>query len=226
MFGDVTEQREYISSEKPGARRLEVRRRTSRDTACAGLKAAHHFRYAPYNGAIDPFIPHEEAARRLARQIEAASKSERFSVDAEAVGGLRQRGAAELHRVCAEFVSSVKKNLSEAEIELAPPAYSPETFREAGVNVMQISSQGRQVQITFSAGAQLVSTTKFRIPYVLEGEVRAYNQKMLERFEIVTLSVFYCVGEEVSGWRFYDWRTLHTGPVSQDFLVELMAALF
>jgi hypothetical protein len=168
----------------------------------------------------------EEAARRLARQIEATSKSEKFSMDAGTAGELRRRGAAELHRVCAEFVSSVKKNLSEAEIELAPSAYSPEAFDAAGVNVIQISSQGRQVQITFAAGAQLVSTEKFRIPYVLEGEVRAYNQKMLERFQIVTFSVFYCVGEEVSGWRFYDWRTLRTGPVNQPFLVNLMEGLF
>jgi hypothetical protein len=171
-------------------------------------------------------MAHEEAARRLARHIEAASRSEKFLADAEAVGELRRRGAAELHRVCAEFVSTVNKSLSQAEIELAPPAYSPETFREPGVNVMQISSQGRQVQITFQAGAQLVSTEKFRIPYVLEGEVRAYNQKMLERFEIVTLAVFYCVGEEISGWRFYDWRTLRTGALNQDFLVELMETLF
>jgi hypothetical protein len=120
----------------------------------------------------------------------------------------------------------VKQNLSEGNIELAPSAYSPEAFDEAGVNVIQMSSQGRQVQITFAAGAQLVSTEKFRIPYVLEGEVRAYNQKMLERFQIVTFSVFYCVGEEVSGWRFYDWRTLRTGPVNQQFLVNLMEGLF
>jgi hypothetical protein len=171
-------------------------------------------------------MPREDAVWRLARQIDAASKSERFSVDAEAVGELRRRGAAELHRVCSEFVSSVNRNLSEAAVELAPSGYSPQTFREPGVNVMQISSQGRQVQITFAAGARLVSTEKFRVPYVLEGEVRAYSQKMLERFEILSFSLFYCVGEEVSGWRFYDWRTLRTGPVSQEFLVELIKALF
>jgi len=171
-------------------------------------------------------MPHENAVWRLARQIDAASKSERFSVDAAAVGDLRRRGAAELHSVCAEFVSSVNRNLSESAIELSPAGYSPETFRESGVNIMQISSQGRQVQITFAAGAQLLSTEKFRMPYVLEGEVRAYNQKMLERFEIVTYSLFYCVAEEVFGWRFYDWRTLRTGPVNQEFLVELMEAVF
>jgi hypothetical protein len=171
-------------------------------------------------------MPREDAVWRLARQIDAASKSERFSVDAEAVRELRRRGAAELHRVCAEFVSSVNRNLSEAAIELSPTGYSPETFRESGVNVMQISSQGRQVQFTFAAGAQLLSTEKFRRPYVLEGEVRAYNQKMLERFEIVSLSLFYCAGEEGPGWRFYDWRTLRSGPVNQEFLVELMEVLF
>jgi len=89
-----------------------------------------------------------------------------------------------------------------------------------------MSPQGRAVEITFAAGARLVSTEKFRVPYVLEGEVRAYSQKMLERFEILSFSLFYCVGEEVSGWRFYDWRTLRTGPVSQEFLVELIKALF
>jgi hypothetical protein len=172
------------------------------------------------------FMAHENAVWRLARQIDAASKSERLSVDAEAVGELRRRGAAELHGLCAEFVASVNRNLSETSVELSPSGYSPETFREPGVNIMQISSQGRQVQITFAAGAQLLSTEKFRVPYVLEGEVRAYSQKMLERFEIVTFSLFYCVGEEVLGWRFYDWRTLRTGPLNQQFLVELMEAVF
>jgi hypothetical protein len=49
---------------------------------------------------------------------------------------------------------------------------------------------------------------------------------MLERFEILTFSLFHSVGEEVSGWRFYDWRTGRTGPVSQESLVELIEALF
>jgi len=168
----------------------------------------------------------EDATQRLARQIDAASKSERFAVDPDAVRGLRRRGAAELHRICAEFVSSVNSQLSEAGIDLSPAGYTPEMFRESGVNIMQMSSQGRQVQITFAAGAQLLSVEKFRMPYALEGEVRAYNQKMLERFEILSLSLFYCVGEDSADWRFYDWRTLRTGLVNREFLVGLMEALF
>jgi hypothetical protein len=172
-----------------------------------------------------PLMP-EDATQRLARQIDAASKSERFSVDAEAVDGLRRRGAAELHRLCAEFVSSVNSKLSEAGINLSPAGYSPEMFRESGVNIIQISTQGRQVQITFAAGSQLLSTEKFRMPYVLEGEVRAYNQKMLEGFEILSLSLFYCAGEDAADWRFHDWRTLRTGLVNHAFLISLMEPLF
>jgi len=168
----------------------------------------------------------EDALQRLARHIDAASKSERFAVDTDAVRNLRRRGASELHHICAEFVSSVNSQLSEAGVDLSPAGYTQEMFRESGVNVMQISSQGRQVQITFAAGAQFLSSEKFRMPYVLEGEVRAYNQKMLERFEIVSLSLFYCVGEDSADWRFFDWRTLRTGLVNHEFLVSLMEALF
>ena len=171
-------------------------------------------------------MPMEDATHRLARQIDAATKSERFSVNAEAVRSLRRRGASELHQICSEFVSSVNSKLAEAGIELSPSGYAPEMFRETGINVIQITSQGRQMQITFAAGAQLLSTEKFRRPYVLEGEMRAYNQKMLERFEILSLSLFYCVGEDSPAWTFHDWRTERTGPVNQDFLAGLMEALF
>jgi hypothetical protein len=82
------------------------------------------------------------------------------------------------------------------------------------------------MQIVFEATGQLFSTEKFLVPYVLEGELRAYNQKMLERFEIRSRLLFYCVGEETTGWRYFDWRTRHTGPVDRQLLVSLMEPLF
>ena len=171
-------------------------------------------------------MPREDAVGRLARQIDAASKSERFSVDAEAVRGLRRRGAAELHRVCAEFVSSVNRNLSEAAVELAPSGYSPETLRESGVNVMQISSQGRALQITFRSTHELFSTEKFLVPYVLEGELRGFNQQMLDRMEVRSQLVFFCVNHEGAAWRFYDWRGPRSAPFDRDLLAGLMQRLF
>jgi hypothetical protein len=162
----------------------------------------------------------------LARQIDAARRAERFLVNADEVANLRRRGATELHQICADFVSSVNSNLSEAALDLAPPIYAPESFREPGENLIQIGSQGRQMQIVFEAPSRLVSTEKYLVPYILEGEVRTYNQRMLERFEIRTLPLFLCVEAGTTRWRFYDWRNRRTGPVDRELLVGLMKPLF
>jgi hypothetical protein len=171
-------------------------------------------------------MAHDDAIVRLARQIDAARRDEQLLVNPDAIVAFRRRGAGELHRICAEFVSAVNSKLSGVPLELSPPTYAPETFRESGANLMQIGSQGRELQIAFEAPPQTVSTAKFRIPYVLEGEVRAYNQKMLERFEIRSRAIFFCVEKETAVWRFYDWRTLHTGPVGVELFVDLMQPLF
>ena len=105
-----------------------------------------------------------DAIVRLARQIDAARKAERFLVNADEVASLRRHGACELHRICADFVSSVSSNLSEAALDLAPATYVPESFREPGENLIQIGSQGRQMQIAFESPATLVSTEKFLVP--------------------------------------------------------------
>jgi hypothetical protein len=168
----------------------------------------------------------DEAITRLARQIDATQRAERFLVDADQIAELRRKAACELHRVSAEFVSSVNGKLSEAVLDLSPATYSPEAFRDSEVNLIQISSQGRQMQIAFKAIPQLVSTEKFAIPYVLEGEVRTYNQRMLERLEVRSLSIFFCVEEKTATWRFFDWRTRGTGAVDLGLLVNLMEPLF
>jgi hypothetical protein len=167
-----------------------------------------------------------DAFGKLARQIDAARKAERFLVDADEVASLRRQGALDLHRTCAEFVGSVNSKLSEAAVDLSPSAYSPAMFRESGANLIQIGSQGRVMQLAFEATTQLFSTEKFLVPYVLEGEVRTYNQKMLERFEVRSLQLFYCVEDSIAGWRYFDWRNRHTGPVDAELLVSLMGSLF
>jgi hypothetical protein len=168
----------------------------------------------------------DDAIVKLARQIDAARKAERFLVNADEVASLRRHGACELHRICADFVSSVNSNLSEAALDLAPATYAPELFREPGENLIQIGSQGREMQIAFEAPSKLVSTEKFLVPYVLEGEVRTYNQRMLDRFEIRSLLLFFCVEAGTTHWRFFDWRSRHTGPVDHGLLVSLMKPLF
>src|SRR5512142_1600069 len=105
----------------------------------------------------------DDTITRLARQIDAARQSERFLVDAHEVAGLRRQGACQLHQICADFVSSVNSKLAHSIVEISPAAYPPETFRDSGANLIQVSSQGRQMQITFQAPAKLFSTDKFAI---------------------------------------------------------------
>jgi hypothetical protein len=168
----------------------------------------------------------DDAIVRLARQIDAARRSERFLVDPDEIAALRRRGACELHRICAEFAASVNSRLEDAAIELSPPGYEPQMFRDTGVNLLQIGSEGREIQLAFESPPQAVSTVKFPVPYILEGELRAYNQRMLERFEIQTRLIFFCVERETAEWRFYDWRTRHTGLVGAGLLADLMESLF
>lgn len=168
----------------------------------------------------------DDPIARLARQIDAAKKAEHAQADAEYVAALRRRGAAELHSICAAFVSSVNSRLSQATLDLSPPTYTLEMFRESSVNLIRIGSQGREMQIAFEASPQPFTTEKFRTPYVLEGEIRAYNQSMLEHFEIRSQALFFCVEEDAAVWRFFDWRTRRTGIFSGELLVELMGHLF
>ena len=163
---------------------------------------------------------------RLARQIEATKKAEHLRVDAGAILEARRKGAVDLHRICTEFVAAVNGRLSSELLELAPAAWSPEAFRNTGANIIQMGSQGRTMQIVFQAPAELVSTEKFLIPYMLEGEVRAYNQQMLERSDIRNRALYYCVENEIASWRYYDWRTRSTGVLSSEVLARLMEPLF
>jgi len=171
-------------------------------------------------------MPQDDLIAKLASRIDAAKKAEHFAVDTDYVNVLRRRGACELHSICAGFVSSVNDKLSQATLDLSPSVYAAEMFRESGANLIRIGSQGREMQITFGAPRQLVSTEKFLIPYVLEGELRTFNQRMLERFEIRSQPLFFCLENDNAGWRFFDWRTRRTGPVDGELLVDLMGRLF
>jgi len=168
----------------------------------------------------------DDVMARLARQIDAAAQRERALADMEEIASLRLRGAGELHRVCAAFVASLNSRIAAPAVELSPPEWTAEMLREPGVNLVQIVSQGRILQIAFEAPVPPVSTEKFAIPYVLEGELRAYNQQMLERFEIRSRLLYYCVERGEAAWRVFDWRTKWSGPLDCALLAGVMESLF
>jgi hypothetical protein len=163
---------------------------------------------------------------KLARNIDVlVEKDDRLIQRAKEIEELRRRAAMELHGVCAIFVASVNRLLSKTALEFSPPSYSPELFREEGENIFQINVRGRILQIGFEATEALVSTENFRVPHILEGAVRCFNQELLDRSTIEEQLLFFCLEKNRSNWRFFNARTYHTGVFDQEYLISLMEQL-
>jgi hypothetical protein len=165
----------------------------------------------------------EDRLRRLAGKIDAlAEKDQAEQERSREISRLRRMAAIEIHSICAEFVASLNRLLSQAEVMLDPPVLREEGFREVGKNLIQINLRGRILQVEFSATEELISTEDFRIPYTLEGAVRAFNQELLEKDIIEEQLIYYTLEKEKKWWRFFDPRTHRSGPFSQEYLLTLM----
>jgi hypothetical protein len=164
--------------------------------------------------------------KRLARSIDAlAEKDEGFLRRAREIATLRQAAAADLYAICADFVGSVNRLLARMEIELDPPGFGSSSFQEDLVNLVQINVRGRILQVAFSATPELISTEDFRVPYTLQGTIRAFNQELLEKDIIEEQLIFYTLEDHKQMWRFFDARTYRSGPFDQEYLIGLMEQL-
>ena len=164
--------------------------------------------------------------KRLARSIDAlAEKDEGFLRHAKEIAALRRTAAAGLYAICAGFVDSVNGLLSRCEVVLDPPEFSVDAFQEDLKNLFQINVQGRILQVEFEAAPELISTEDLRIPYTLQGVVRAFNQELLDRSLIEEQLLFYTLEKDKKMWRFFDARTYRSGPFDQEYLMSLMEQL-
>jgi len=164
--------------------------------------------------------------KRLAQNIDAlADRDQHVLNHAREIAALRRRGAAELHSICAEFVASVNRLLAREEVVLDPRDFGEGAFREEGRNLIQINVRGRILQIEFGGTPELVSTEEFRIPYTMDGSVRAFNQELLDKDIIEEQLLYYTLEKEKKWWRFFDARTYRSGPFDQEYLVALMEQL-
>lgn len=169
---------------------------------------------------------HRDRLKKLAARIDALAEKDRTVIErAREISALRRQAAVELHGVCAVFAGTMNELLTHTSLEVDPEKYHPDSFREHGVNLFQINARGRILQIKFEATPELVSTEDFRIPYILEGSVRCFNQQLLEQDLIEEQLVFYTLEKARNLWRFFDARTYRSGPFDGDYLVSLMEQL-
>ncbi len=168
----------------------------------------------------------EKRLKKLVDRIEAlAGKDEQAIEQAHQIEQMRRQAAVELHGSCARFVAEINRLLKDSRLEFDPPEYGPESFHAEGANLMQINLRGRILQVEFEAGEKLVSTEEFRVPYILQGAVRCFNQELLDRDALEEHLLFYCLEKKRNVWRFFDPRTHRTEEFDVDYLLSMMEKL-
>jgi hypothetical protein len=164
--------------------------------------------------------------RRLAASLDSLADKDQRSIDyAHEIKDLRQMAAAELHNICSAFVDRLNGLLRRGLVVLDPPVFSVESYRDESSNLVQLNVRGRILQIEFRSTPELVSTEDFRIPYIISGSVRAFNQNLLDRDVIEEQLLFYTLEKRLRMWRFFDARTYRSGPFDQEYLISLMEQL-
>jgi len=187
------------------------------------VKAKWGFKAA---SAGSPSQPASDRLRKLARSLDALARKDEVHIRrAREIGSLRRQAAVELHCICGDFVRDLNQLLSEIELEFQPEEYGPESFHDDGINLFQINARGRILQFKFEATPELISTEDFRVPYILAGEVRCFNQQLLEKDLIEEQLLFYTIEKSRQFWRFFDARTYHSGPFDAHYLAGLMEQL-
>ncbi len=165
----------------------------------------------------------KDRLKKLAEAIDAlTAKDSALMQRTLTIAALRRRAAVELHAICAAFVSGLNRQLSKIQLDFDPPQYTPEAFQEVGANLLQINVRGRILQIEFASTPETVSTENFRVPHILEGSIRCFNQEFLDRAVIEEQFIFYCLEKKRNLWRFFDARTYRSGPFDQEYLISLM----
>ncbi|HTQ56252.1 MAG TPA: hypothetical protein VMI94_17410 [Bryobacteraceae bacterium] len=170
--------------------------------------------------------PKNDRLRKLARSLDALASQDQTAIRrARELVSLRQQAARELHGICESFVQQLNGLLVETTVGLDPEQYPPDGFQDGGVNLFQINARGRILQLEFESTVQATSTENFRVPYILEGGVRSFNQQLLEKQVIEEQALFYTIERTRNLWRFFDARTYRSGVVNTDYLTSLMEQL-
>ncbi|MDE3168155.1 MAG: hypothetical protein KGN36_20300 [Acidobacteriota bacterium] len=168
----------------------------------------------------------EARLERLARSIDALlEKDELLLRRSREIDGLRRAAAADLHAICGEFVSALNRILAQSAVQLDPPVPAGDYFRDDAPNLIQINVRGRILQIQFQATGELVSTEDFRVPYTLEGTVRAFNQELLDKDLIEEQLIFFTLEKDKQMWRYFDPRTYRSAAFDVEYLIGLLEQL-
>lgn len=167
----------------------------------------------------------EPLLQRLAQKLdELPAKDELRVRQAEELLARQDRGGEQLFAHCQDLVDTLNGRIANLRLELSPETFEGRYLDQNGC-LIQINAAGRIVQVTLLAREQGPCTEHFRIPYILRGAIRWFNQEFLDRQEIAEQPIFYCLDRNEGRWRFMDAKTRRLGTVSPEFLAEILEQL-
>jgi hypothetical protein len=169
----------------------------------------------------------EDRVKRLAARMDRlAEQDELLVARMKRVESARRIGAVQLYQLCAHLVRELNTLVTRFRIEIAPDSWTNDTFRDTGVNILQINANGRLIQVAFQATDKLVSSENYLTPYIIEGSVRWFNQELLDGRGIEEEQVFLCWDDRTgSRWRWQDPKTRRSGVFDLDHLMGLLERL-
>lgn len=138
---------------------------------------------------------------------------------------LRRQGGSELFGMCKRLALSLNDLLSNAVAVVTPDDFTVDGFEDKAMHLVQISINGRILQLTYQPTAELEAIDHIRVPYTLEGSVRWFNQDMIERDDVRDHGLYYCVNGDKGDWRFVDPISRKLGSVTEEYLIGLLEQL-
>ncbi len=175
----------------------------------------------------------DERFRRLAQKIqELRRKDEAAHSRANEIARQRGEAARELYDICQRFAERLNSYVREDRLELIPAEF-PEDQAEGDHSQLMLNVRGRVLLIALEAPGTLVSTDNFRKPYILQGEIRFFNQELLNEARVEEHGIYFCPGEgpknpgggRRGAWLYWNGRNYKSGPVDEEYLAGLLEQL-
>jgi small-conductance mechanosensitive channel len=168
----------------------------------------------------------EQRLKQLARRLdEIPAQDEQRLREAREIEHRQRQGIDELHALLRNLVDRLNKLLHNLQIELTPESLNQDQYPDESGMLFQLNAAGRIIQFAVTKNEAGVSTEYFRVPYILHGRMRWFNQEYLDRQEIQERPLFYCVDSQVKGWRYLETRGRDSAALDEEFVTESLEQL-
>ena len=165
----------------------------------------------------------DERFHRLAGRIEELRRKDEAAHEHRVrVRRQRTEGVQRLWGTCQSFATHLNSYVAQDPLELSPPDPPDEISEDNQVQLL-LNVRGRVMLLEVRTPSMLVAAENFKRPYILEGEVRYFNQELLEGDRVEEHGIFYCPDEGADGaWLYWNGRTYKSGIVDEEYLAGLL----